>query len=289
MESTSAPRYAGACDCHIHVYEDGYPLAPGATFRPAPAPVSAYREVQRALGLTHVVVVQPTGYGFDNRCMLSALEQFGSAARGVAMVPPDSADDQLARLHNAGVRGMRYMMLAGGLSTWSGLEADAARIAPLGWNIDLQLDGRDLPRHESTLMRLPGKLVIDHTGKFLEPVQPDSEAFQSLCRVLDRGHCWVKLSAPYETSRAGAPGYDDVALLARTLAARYPERCLWGTNWPHPNAQPRPVDAVLLDWLTRCAGSESTTRKILVDNPRELYGFRSEVGADEDACGINAR
>ncbi|CAG4894160.1 amidohydrolase family protein [Paraburkholderia saeva] len=289
MESTSAPRYAGACDCHIHVYEDGYPLAPGATFRPAPAPVSAYREVQRALGLTHVVVVQPTGYGFDNRCMLSALEQFGSAARGVAMVPPDSADDQLARLHNAGVRGMRYMMLAGGLSTWSGLEADAARIAPLGWNIDLQLDGRDLPRHESTLMRLPGKLVIDHTGKFLEPVQPDSEAFQSLCRVLDRGHCWVKLSAPYETSRAGAPGYDDVALLARTLAARYPERCLWGTNWPHPNAQPRPVDGVLLDWLTRCAGSESTTRKILIDNPRELYGFRSEVGADEDACGINAR
>lgn len=289
MESTSAPRYAGACDCHIHVYEDGYPLAPGATFRPAPAPVSAYREVQRALGLTHVVVVQPTGYGFDNRCMLSALEQFGSAARGVAMVPPDSADDQLVRLHDAGVRGVRHMMLAGGLSTWSGLEADAARIAPLGWNIDLQLDGRDLPRHESTLMRLPGKLVIDHTGKFLEPVQPDSEAFQSLCRVLDRGHCWVKLSAPYETSRAGAPGYDDVALLARTLAARYPERCLWGTNWPHPNAQPRPVDAVLLDWLTRCAGSESTTRKILVDNPRELYGFRSEVGADEDACGINAR
>jgi D-galactarolactone isomerase len=275
LESTSAPLYAGACDCHIHIYEHSYPLAPSATFKPLPAPVSAYREVQRALGLTRVVVVQPTGYGFDNRCTLSALEQFGGAARGVAMLPPDCADAELARLHNAGMRGVRHMMLAGGLSTWSDLEADAARIAPLGWNIDLQLDGRDLPRHESTLMGLPGKLVIDHTGKFLEPVQPDSEAFQSLCRVLDRGQCWVKLSAPYETSRADAPDYADVAVLARTLAERYPERCLWGSNWPHPNAQPRPVDALLLDWLGHCAGSEATRRKILVDNPCDFYGFPS--------------
>ena len=273
MAPSSPPLDTGACDCHVHIYEDGYPLAPSATFKPPPAPVSAYREVQQALGLTRVVVVQPTGYGFDNRCTLSALAQFGGAARGIAMLPPDTADVELGRLHDAGVRGVRHMMLAGGLSTWSGLEADAARIAPLGWNIDLQLDGRDLSRHEAALMRLPGKLVIDHTGKFLEPVQPDSEAFQSLCRVLDRGQCWVKLSAPYETSRVGAPDYDDVAVLARTLAERYPERCLWGSNWPHPNARPRPNDALLLDWLEHCAGSEVTRRKILVDNPGDLYGF----------------
>jgi len=273
MASTSTPLYAGACDCHVHIYDDSYPLAPSATFKPAPAPVPAYREVQQALSLTRVVVVQPTGYGFDNRCTLSALAQFGDAARGVAMLPPDTTDVELARLHDAGVRGVRHMMLAGGLSTWNGLEADAAHIAPLGWNIDLQLDGRDLPHHEAALMRLPGKLVIDHTGKFLEPVQPDSEAFKSLCRVMDRGQCWVKLSAPYETSRVGAPDYDDVAVLARMLAERYPERCLWGSNWPHPNAQPRPSDALLLDWLAHCAGSEVTRRKILVDNPGDLYGF----------------
>jgi D-galactarolactone isomerase len=277
MNSTLATQYPGACDCHIHVYEAGYPLAPHATFVPPPAPVSAYQRMQKELGLTRVVVVQPTGYGFDNSCTLSALARFGDAARGVAMLPPQAqpqhGDAELARLHDAGIRGLRYMMLAGGLTSWRNLEADAARIASLGWHINLQLDGRDLPTHESALKDLPCKLVIDHTGKFIEPVQPDSEAFRSLCRLLDRGQCWVKLSAPYETSRLGAPDYDDVALLARTLAARYPERCLWASNWPHPNAQPRPVDALLLDWLIRCAGNEHTVEKILVGNPEAVYGF----------------
>lgn len=280
MDSTLATAYPGACDCHIHIYEAGYPLAPSATFRPPPAPVSAYLQMQKALGLTRVVVVQPTGYGFDNSCTLSALERFGANARGVAMLPPQHSDDEIARLHEAGIRGLRYMMLAGGLASWRSLKNDAARIASPGWHIDLQLDGRDLPRHESELMDLPCRLVIDHTGKFIEPVRPDSEAFGSLCRLLDRGHCWVKLSAPYETSRLGAPDYEDVALLARTLAARYPERCLWGSNWPHPGAQPRPVDAVLLDWLVRCAGDESTVEKILVGNPEAVYGFSASLASD---------
>jgi D-galactarolactone isomerase len=279
MNTTLATLYPGACDCHIHIYEDGYPLAASATFVPPPAPLSAYRQMQAALGLTRVVVVQPTGYGYDNRCTVSALEQLGDAARGIAMVPPQSQsqpahdDPELTRLHEAGIRGLRYMMLAVGLSSWSTLRADAERIAPLGWHINLQLDGRELPRYESSLQDLPCKLVLDHVGKFLEPVLPDSEAFGSLCRLLDRGQCWVKLSAPYETSRVGAPGYDDVALLARTLAARYPERCLWGSNWPHPNARPRPDDAQLLEWLVHCAGDEGTLAKILVTNPEAVYGF----------------
>jgi D-galactarolactone isomerase len=273
MDSTLATLYPGACDCHIHIYEDGYPLAASATFVPPPAPVAAYQQVQKELGLTRVVVVQPTGYGFDNDCTLSALKRFGDTARGVAMLASQYDDSEIVRLHEAGIRGLRYMMLAPGLAAWSNLRADAARIAPFGWHIDLQLDGRELPAHESVLRDLPCKLVIDHTGKFIEPVQPDSEAFGSLCRLLDRGQCWVKLSAPYETSRLGAPDYEDVALLARTLATRYPERCLWGSNWPHPNAQPRPVDALLLDWLMRCVGSENTVEKILVGNPEAVYGF----------------
>jgi D-galactarolactone isomerase len=286
MDSTLATVYPGACDCHIHIYEEGYPLAPGATFVPPHAPVTAYQRMQTELGLTRVVVVQPTGYGFDNSCTLSALEKFGAAARGVVMLPPQQGDGEIARLHEAGIRGLRYMMLAGGLSSWSNLEADAARIASFGWHINLQLDGRDLPRHESVLKDLPCKLVIDHTAKFIEPVQPDSEAFRSLCRLLDRGQCWVKLSAPYETSRVGAPDYDDVALLARALAARYPERCLWGSNWPHPNARPRPVDALLLDWLIRCAGDESAVVKILVSNPEAVYGFSPSSNLDRSIGGF---
>jgi D-galactarolactone isomerase len=263
----------GACDCHIHIYEAGYPLAPSATFVPPSAPLGAYQQMQQALGLTRVVVVQPSGYGFDNRCTLSALERIGDTARGIAMLPPQHDDHEIARLHAAGIRGLRYMMLAVGLTSWSDLAAHAERIARFGWHINLQLDGRELPRYESVLQALPCKLVFDHIGKFLEPVLPDSEAFRALCRLIERGQCWVKLSAPYETSRSGAPDYDDVALLARTLAGRYPERCLWGSNWPHPNARPRPVDAQLLDWLARCAGNENTVQKILVGNPEAVYGF----------------
>ena len=137
-------------------------------------------------------------------------------------------------------------MLSGGTSRWDELERMAARIAPLGWHIDLQLDGRTLPYVEPTLASLPARVVIDHTGKFLTPVAPDAAAFVTLRRLLDRGHVWVKLSAPYETSRSGAPGYDDVARLATVLAHAHSARCVWGSNWPHPNASPVPDDACLL-------------------------------------------
>ncbi|MBN3835282.1 amidohydrolase family protein [Burkholderia sp. Ac-20344] len=268
-----AGRAADACDCHIHIYDDAYPLAPTATFRPPHAPVDAYRRVQQALGLARVVIVQPTGYGVDNRCLLDALAAFGQQARGVATLPADVPDAELARLHAAGVRGVRFMMLAGGLARWDELERVAARIGPLGWHVDLQLDGRTLPDVLPLLSSLQASVVIDHTGKFLTPVAPDAPAFLALRRLLDRGHAWVKLSAPYETSRSGAPGYDDVARLAAVLARNHPARCVWGSNWPHPNASPVPDDMGLLAWLDDCTADDAVTRTILADNPAVLYGF----------------
>jgi len=265
--------WPNACDCHMHIYDDGYPLAPTATFKPPHAPVSAYHEVQRELGLTRVVVIQPTGYAFDNRCTLAGMAALGANARGIAVVPPDVPAEELQRLHDLGMRGVRYMMLPGGVLPWSGLETTAARIAPMGWHIGLQLDGADLPQHEAMLLRLPGRIVIDHVGKFLEPVTTESAAFASLCRVLDRGNFWVKLSAPYETSKLGAPGYEDVAVLARALAARFPERCLWASNWPHPNAKPEPSSRAMFEWAQRCVDNDAHWKKILVDNPAEVYGF----------------
>lgn len=137
-----------ACDCHMHVYEDSRPLAPGATFKPPHAPLSAYRQVQQALGLTRVVLVQPTGYGFDNSLMLDALAQLGSSARAVTVLPPEVSDSELQRLHTLGVRGVRFMMIAGagGALPWDALPRMAERIAPLGWAVNLQLDGRELPQ-----------------------------------------------------------------------------------------------------------------------------------------------
>ena len=269
----STDGFAGACDCHLHVYEDAWPLAPTATFKPLHAPAAAYLAARAALGLQRAVVVQPTGYGFDNRCTLAAMHDIGPGTRGVLVVAPDSEESDLQRLHGLGVRGVRFMMLPGGVLPWSALEPLAAMSAPLGWHVDLQLDGRTLPAHEAMLGALPCRLVVDHVGRFMGPTDPESDGFRSLCRLIDAGRCWVKLSAPYESSKAGAPGYDDIAPLARALAERYPERCLWASNWPHPNQNPAPTEAAMLDWVLRFTTGEAARRRLLVDNPAEVYGF----------------
>ncbi len=266
----------GVCDCHVHIYEDRFALAASATFKPPHAPVSAYRQVQRALGLQRVVLVQPTGYGFDNACLLDALAQLGDNAIGVAVVPPDVSDAELRRLHTGGVRGVRYMMLgraAGPLLPWDTLEAMAARIAPLGWHIDLQFDGRETLQRKALIDRLPVSVVIDHIGRFVEPVSVHDGAFKALQSVLDRDRRWVKLSAPYETSKLGPPAYGDVAPLARALADSRPERCLWASNWPHPNRSPLPADADLLALLTDWVPDVAARRRILVDNPVLAYAW----------------
>ena len=257
----------------MHVYEDRFPLVPQATFKPPHAPLADYLVVQHELGLARAVVVQPNGYGFDNRCTLAAIAALGATARGIATVPADVADDELKRLTSAGVRGARFHLLPGGMLPWDALQPLAARLAPFGWHVQLQLDGRELPHYEAALARLPVPLVIDHNGKFLEPVAIAHPGFLSLCRLLAGGNTWVKLSAPYETSREGPPRYADVGLLATALVRENPERCLWASNWPHPGRDVRPDNAALLDLLLDWAPDERTRRRILVDNPARLYGF----------------
>ena len=154
----------------MHVYEDRFPLVPQATFKPPHAPLTDYLQVQRVLGLSRAVIVQPNGYGFDNSCTLEALAAFGDAARAIATVPVDVEEAELERLTRAGVRGARFHFLPGGMLAWDSLEPLAARIANFGWHAQLQFDGRELPRCEAALARLPVPLVIDHNGKFLEPV-----------------------------------------------------------------------------------------------------------------------
>jgi len=264
---------AGACDCHMHVYEDRFVPVPTSPFKPPHAPLSDYREVQVALGLSRAVIVQPNGYGFDNTCTLEALAELGDAARAIVTVPPDVSDAELERLTHAGTRGVRFHLLPGGMLHWESLEPMATRIAGFGWHVQLQLDGRELPRHETALAKLPVPLVIDHNGKFMEPVATDHPGFLSLLRLLDGGNTWVKLSAPYETSRSGPPHYDDVGRLAKALVRANPQRCVWATNWPHPGRNPPPETAAMLDLLLEWADDDATRRRILVDNPAQLYGF----------------
>jgi D-galactarolactone isomerase len=263
----------GACDCHMHVYEDRFAPVSTSQFKPPHAPLSDYRIVQRELGLSRVVIVQPNGYGFDNTCLLEALEDLGADGRAVVTVPPDVSDAELERLTRAGARGVRFHLLPGGMLRWESLEPMAARIGRFGWHVQLQVDGRELPQYEQALAGLPVPLVIDHNGKFMEPVATDHPGFQSLRRLLDRGNTWVKLSAPYETSKSGPPHYEDVGVLAKALVQANPQRCVWASNWPHPGRNPPPGTAAMLDLLLEWAGDGATRRRILVDNPAQLYGF----------------
>ena len=262
----------GACDTHMHVYEPGYDMAPTALLPPPDGKLEDYRRVQERLGLERVVIVQPTTYGDDNRCTLEAMAALGDSARGVAVVGTGAGDEVYENLTALGIRGIRFHMLPGGALPWEDLDVLADRAAGHGWHIQLQLDGRLLPEFDAQIRGWPGELVIDHTGKFLDPVSPDHAAFDCL-RKLAAGGAWIKLSAPYETSRAGPPHYDDVAALARELVRESPDHMLWASNWPHPGQDPRPDDAMLLDTLLNWAEGESTRNKILAENPARLYGF----------------
>ncbi|MBV9360712.1 MAG: amidohydrolase family protein [Betaproteobacteria bacterium] len=264
----------GACDTHMHFYDTKIPGAPG-TFLPGDFTVPQYRALQKKLGFERVIVVQPNAYADDNTVTVNAIKALGKGAKGVAVVKPDVQEAELKRLTDAGICAVRIMTLHGGMLGFDVMDAVMKRVHPHGWHANIQLDGRELPKYEAQIKRLPGKFVIDHTGKFLEPVAPDHPAFRSLLNLVDTGRCWVKLSAPYETSKTGAPKYEDVGRLAKELVKHAPERMMWASNWPHPSARkPAPPDDVaLLDLLADWAPDPKVQKKILADNPAELYGF----------------
>jgi D-galactarolactone isomerase len=264
----------GTCDTHIHFYDAKLPVAPGA-FMPGEFTVEDYQALQTKLGLERVIVVQPNAYADDNSLTVASMGKIGKSAKGVGVVKADVKDAELERLTKAGIVAVRIMTLPGGMLHFDVMDQVVARVHPFGWHANIQLDGRNLPKFEAQIKRLPGKFVIDHTGKFLEPVSPDSNEFRSLLNLVDTGRCWVKLSAPYETSKTGAPKYEDVSRLARALVKQAPERMLWASNWPHPgNRKPAPPDdQALLDLVADWAPSEKDRRRMLVDNPAELYGY----------------
>ena len=263
----------GICDTHVHVYDHRYPTSPTTVLEPPDATLTDYAKVQSQLGLDRVVLVQPTTYGLDNRLQLEAVASLGSAARAVVVVDDGVTDGELERLTAAGARGARFHMLPGGAVPWAALPVVAERIASYGWHVQLQLDGRELPERLDDLLSLPTPLVVDHVGRFMPPVEPDHRAFGALSTLVERGRCWVKLSAPYESTSDGAPHYPAIAELARRLLDRAPERMLWATNWPHPGQDDPPTPQHLLalrdDWLT----GPGIRRQVLVDNPVEVYGF----------------
>jgi 2-pyrone-4,6-dicarboxylate lactonase len=272
----------GAVDAHCHVFGPGarFPYAPERKYTPCDAPKEKLWALRDYLGFERNVLVQATCHGTDNRALVDALHDARGRARGVATVGGDVSDAELGTLDAAGVRGVRFNFVRRlvDVTPQDVLARIAARVAPLGWHVVIYFEAADLPGLYRFLATLPTAVVVDHMGRpdVTQPVDgPGFELFVRLMR--EHPNVWSKVSCPERLSQLGPPGYDDVVPFARRLVAEFPDRVLWGTDWPHPNLRSHmPDDGQLVDLIPRIAPSPEFQRRLLVDNPMRLYWNRQE-------------
>ena len=268
---TKAP--ANACDCHMHIYNARFPVAPGATLKPADALPSDYRLLQKRIGTTRNVIVTPSTYGTDNSATLDGMAQLAPNVRGVAVVDTRVTDAELKRLNGLGMRGTRFNLVQAGATTVEMLEPLAKRINDLGWHIQINAKPELIVEIEPLLMRLPTPLVFDHLAHVPRDQGVDSPAYKTMRKLIDAGRTWVKLSGAYQDTKVGPPTYADATPIAQAYVKAAPERMVWGSDWPHPTEKDKPDDAILFDLLATWVPDEATRNRILVQNPETLYGF----------------
>jgi 2-pyrone-4,6-dicarboxylate lactonase len=275
----SKPRFkvpVGAVDAHCHVFGPAakFPYAPERKYTPVDAPKEKLFALRDFLGFNKNVIVQASCHGNDNAALQDALTHSGGRAKGVAVIGEYVTDRELTAMHDAGVRGVRFNFVKRlvDFTPRDVLERIAARIAPLGWHIVVYFEMPDLPELESFFTSLPTAIVVDHMGRPDVKKGVDHPEFQRYLRLLDsHANIWSKVSCPERLTVAGVP-YDDVVPFARTLIERYPNRVLWGTDWPHPNMPVEaPDDGVLVDVIPRIATTLALQKKLLIDNPMRLY------------------
>jgi 2-pyrone-4,6-dicarboxylate lactonase len=281
--SPKKPEYLpppGAVDAHCHVFGPGdeFPYAAERKYTPCDAPKERLWELRDHLGFERNVIVQATCHGADNRAMVDALRASSNRARGVATVTRDFTDEQLHELDAAGVRGVRFNFVKRlvDVTPREVLVEIAERIQPLGWHIVIYFEAQDLPELYEFVASLPTVVVVDHMGRpdVTQPLTaPGFELFVKLMRQHE--HIWSKVSGAERLSRGGPPGYEDFVPFARRIVETFPDRVLWGTDWPHPNLKTHmPDDGQLVDLLPRIAPTQLLRRKLLVDNPHRLYWKR---------------
>lgn len=267
----------GAVDAHCHVFGPAaeFPFAPQRKYTPCDAGRNQLFALRDFLGFDRNVIVQATCHGNDNRAMVDALRHSDGRARGVASVAPDVSDAELRDMHAAGVRGTRFNFVRRlvDVTPHDVLESIAARIAPLGWHVVVYFEAADLPGLLGLFDAIPTDIVVDHMGRpdVGEPV--DGPGFERFVRLMqDNPRVWSKVSCPERLSKSGPDGYDDVVPFARRVVETFPDRVLWGTDWPHPNMKSHmPDDGKLVDYVPRIATTPELQRKLLVDNPMRLY------------------
>jgi predicted TIM-barrel fold metal-dependent hydrolase len=274
----SAPSFvlpAGATDCHMHLFGTAptFPYVDDRDYTPAEASAASARALYDTFGIKRFVAIQPSVYGLDNSCQLEFAAAVGLPYRAIAVLPPDVSDQEISRLHEQGVRGLRYILAHPGGLDLDNLERSADRARAFGWHLEFLLKPEQLIELAPRLMKLSCPVSCDHIA-FIKPglgiAQP---AFEALKRLLGSGHGWVKFSGAYRISgRAGH--YAEVLPFARELAENFPDRIVWGSDWPHVGQmQTMPATTPLLNLLQNWVPDEEKRRRILVDNPDVFYGF----------------
>ena len=279
-QSPSKPSYTpppGAVDAHCHVFGPGdeFPFAPERKYTPCDASKDQLFALRDFLGFERNVVVQATCHGADNRAMVDALRASNGRAKGIATITPEITDDALAELNDAGVRGIRFNYVKRLVDP----KPDAYyrelvdRIAPLGWHIVIYFEAADLAEKYDFFASLPTTVVVDHMGRpdvSKDVAGPEFGLFRRL--MAENENVWSKVSCPERLSVSGPPTYDDVVPFARTLVEQFPDRVLWGTDWPHPNLKSHmPDDGALVNVIPRIAVTEDAQQRLLVTNPMKLY------------------
>lgn len=272
----------GAVDAHCHVFGPAaeFPFAPERKYTPVDAGKSQLFALREHLGLSRSVIVQATCHGRDNSAMIDAIAASGGTARGVAIVGPDITEAELDALHAGGVRGVRFNFLkrlVDATPRETFLEI-AERVVRRGWHIVVYFEGAELVDMAPFLAQLPGIVVVDHMGRpdVAAGIEgADFAAFRAFLRAHE--NFWVKVSCPERMTVAGPP-YADVIPFAKVLVQEFPDRTLWGTDWPHPNMKSHvPDDGALVDVIPAIAPDAAAQRRLLVDNPMRLY-WPEELG-----------
>ncbi|MFM5894559.1 MAG: amidohydrolase family protein [Novosphingobium sp.] len=279
VDHPSKPIWApppGAIDAHVHVFgpEAEFPFSPLAKYHPEDATPEMLFALRDHLGFARNVIVQASCHGFDNAATLNGIAKSGGKARGVAVVDPDITDGELAALHEGGIRGVRFNFLK---RLVDNAPKDkfldiARRIAPLGWHVVVYFEADILEELVPFLEAIPTTIVVDHMGRPDIAQGPDGADITAFKHLLDTHHnIWTKVSGAERLSLDGPP-FADFVEVVRPVVERFPDRVLWGTDWPHPNMEHRiPDDGTLVEVIPLIAPTTELQRKLLIDNPMRLY------------------
>ena len=268
-----------SCDSHFHVFgpHREFPYAPDRVFTPTDAGKADLFALHKFLGIERGVFVQSTAHRSDNRVLVDLLEAGQGRYRGVALLEPTTPDDEVERLDDAGVRGVRlhwYFPNGGAPRPRDEMRAIIAKVSPYGWHIANHVGGSGVIDYYDFLAGIEAPVVIDHMGRIDTDEGLNGQAFRALLRLLDRGNVWVKLSGADRIAKR-PHAYAEAIPFARALAVHAPERIVWGTDWPHPNHKPGavPNDGALTDLIAEIAPDAKTRQRMMVDNPTRLFGF----------------